>query len=99
MLCLRRSRAGASTLMLSIRPSAGSSIGITRVAGVDHDELAIAYRTAAEHDDLVLVEELVAGIELTAAILGVRALPLIRIDAPEGNYDYHHKYFSDDTKY
>src|SRR5207253_7934522 len=77
----------------------GSSIGLTRVAGVDHDELAIAYRTAAEHDDLVLVEELVAGIELTAAILGERALPLIRIEAPEGNYDYHNKYFSDDTKY
>jgi D-alanine-D-alanine ligase len=47
----------------------------------------------------VLVEELVAGIELTASILGDRALPLIRIDAPEGNYDYHHKYFSDETKY
>ena len=87
-------------LPLIVKPArVGSSIGITRVAGVDHDELAIAYRTAAEHDDLVLVEELVAGIELTAAILGDRALPLIRIEAPEGNYDYHHKYFSDDTKY
>ena len=30
---------------------------------------------------------------------GDRALPLIRIEAPGGNYDYEHKYFSDDTKY
>jgi len=45
------------------------------------------------------VTEFVTGIELTASILGDRALPLIRIDAPEGNYDYHHKYFSNETKY
>src|SRR5205814_6596953 len=87
-------------LPLIVKPAReGSTIGITRVAGVDHDELALAYRHAAEHDDLVLVEEFVAGIELTASILGDRALPLIRIDAPQGNYDYHHKYFSDETKY
>jgi D-alanine-D-alanine ligase len=77
----------------------GSTIGITKVAKIDHDELAIAYGVAAEHDDLVIVEEFVAGIELTASILGERALPLIRIEAPQGNYDYHHKYFSDETKY
>jgi D-alanine-D-alanine ligase len=28
-----------------------------------------------------------------------RALPVIRIAAPGGNYDYEHKYFSDDTGY
>jgi D-alanine-D-alanine ligase len=28
-----------------------------------------------------------------------RALPVIRIVAPEGNYDYNNKYFTDDTKY
>jgi D-alanine-D-alanine ligase len=69
------------------------------VTGIDHDELAVAYTEAARHDDLVLVEEFVAGTELTASILGDRALPLIRIEAPAGNYDYHNKYFSDDTKY
>ena len=37
--------------------------------------------------------------ELTAAIVNGRALPLIRIEAPQGNYDYHSKYFSDETKY
>ncbi|MNN73385.1 D-alanine--D-alanine ligase B [compost metagenome] len=30
---------------------------------------------------------------------GARALPVIEIAAPGGNYDYEHKYFSDDTQY
>ena len=85
---------------LIVKPSReGSTIGITKVTGTDSDELALAYREAAKHDELVLVEEFVAGVELTASILGDRALPLIRIEAPHGNYDYHHKYFSDETKY
>jgi len=85
---------------LIVKPAReGSTIGITRVDAVDHDELAVAYRSAVEHDDLVIVEEFVAGVELTASILGRNALPLIRIDAPQGNYDYHNKYFSDETKY
>jgi D-alanine-D-alanine ligase len=87
-------------LPLIVKPSReGSTIGITRVDKVDRDELASAYAAAAKHDDLVIVEEFVSGTELTTSILGERALPLIRIEAPEGNYDYHHKYFSDETKY
>jgi D-alanine-D-alanine ligase len=87
-------------LPLIVKPAReGSTIGISKVAKVDHDELAIAYRAAAEHDDLVIVEEFVAGVELTVGVLGERALPLIRIEAPQGNYDYHNKYFSDETKY
>ncbi len=87
-------------LPLIVKPArVGSSIGITKVTGVDHGELAVAYAAAAKHDDLVLVEELVAGTELTASIVAGRALPLIRIEAPQGNYDYHSKYFSDETKY
>jgi D-alanine-D-alanine ligase len=87
-------------LPLIVKPAReGSTIGLTKVATVDHDELAIAYRAAAEHDDLVLAEEFVAGIELTASVLNDRALPLIRIEAPQGNYDYHNKYFSDETRY
>jgi D-alanine-D-alanine ligase len=87
-------------LPLIVKPArVGSSIGITKVATVDRDELALAYGEAAKHDDLVLVEELVSGTELTVGILSGHALPLIRIEAPHGNYDYHHKYFSDETKY
>jgi D-alanine-D-alanine ligase len=87
-------------LPLIVKPAReGSTIGITKVAKVDHDELAVAYAAAARHDPLVLVEEFVTGAELTASIVNGRALPLIRIEAPHGNYDYHAKYFSDETKY
>jgi D-alanine-D-alanine ligase len=87
-------------LPLIVKPAReGSTIGLTKVTTVDHDELVLAYAEAAKHDDLVLVEEFVAGVELTASILNDRALPLIRIEVPQGNYDYHHKYFSDETRY
>lgn len=87
-------------LPLVVKPAReGSTIGITKVTTADHDELAVAYEAAARHDPLVLVEEFVTGQELTASIVNGRALPLIRIEAPQGNYDYHSKYFSDETKY
>jgi D-alanine-D-alanine ligase len=87
-------------LPLIVKPAReGSTIGIAKVSQVDHDELAVAYAEAAKHDPLVLVEEFVQGRELTASIVNGRALPLIRIEAPGGNYDYHSKYFSDETRY
>jgi D-alanine-D-alanine ligase len=86
-------------LPLIVKPAReGSTIGLSKVTSVDRQELAIAYAEAVKHDDLVLVEEFVAGVELTASILNDRALPLIRIEAPHGNYDYHHKSFSDETR-
>ena len=87
-------------LPLIVKPAReGSTIGITKVSAADPGALAAAYAAAAQHDPLVLVEEFVQGIELTASIVGRRALPLIRIEAPQGNYDYHNKYFSDETRY
>jgi len=87
-------------LPLIVKPvREGSTIGLTRVDADAGGELARAYAAAAQYDDLVMAEEFVAGTELTASILGERALPLIRIDAPQGNYDYHHKYFSNETRY
>lgn len=82
-------------------PHEGSTIGITRVRG--YSEMQDAYAVAARFDDVVLAEEFIAGRELTVAIVerGGRpeALPIIEIVAPEGNYDYTNKYFTDDTKY
>jgi D-alanine-D-alanine ligase len=87
-------------LPLIVKPAReGSTIGITKVSAVDHDQLALAFASAARHDPLVLVEQFVTGVELTAAIVDREALPLIRIEAPQGNYDYHNKYFSDETRY
>ncbi|ROT45916.1 D-alanine--D-alanine ligase [Pusillimonas sp. NJUB218] len=82
-------------------PHEGSTLGITKVS--DESELLAAYRLAARFDDEVLLEAFVQGRELTVPVLGkgreVRALPAIEIIAPGGNYDYEHKYVSNDTRY
>lgn len=75
----------------------GSSMGATKVTAAD--QLQAAWALAARYDDLVIAEEFVAGQELTAPFLEDRVLPLVRIVAPDGNYDYQHKYFTDDTRY
>ncbi len=75
----------------------GSTIGLTKVDS--EADLAAAYALAARYDTLVLAEEFIAGQELTAAVLGDMALPLVRIEAPAGNYDYQNKYFTDQVKY
>ena len=82
-------------------PREGSSIGITKVLGPSQMPDAVALATRYDPD--LLCEEFIDGIELTCPVLGsgagARALPVIRIAAPDGNYDYEHKYFSDDTGY
>src|SRR4029450_1896048 len=84
-------------LPLIVKPAReGSTIGLTKV--LSPSDLVPAYRLAAEFDDLVVAEEFIAGQELTASVLGDVALPLVRIEAPEGNYDYQNKYFTDVTK-
>lgn len=85
-------------LPLIIKPvREGSTIGLTKVTAVTG--LKAAHALAAKHDAMVMAEEFVAGEELTGGFLGDEALPLVRIDAPQGNYDYRNKYFSDETKY
>jgi D-alanine-D-alanine ligase len=85
-------------LPLIVKPAhEGSTIGLTKVTSAS--DLPEAYALAARYDDLVLAEEFIAGQELTAAVLGEQALPLVRIEAPAGNYDYQNKYFTDTTKY
>ena len=82
-------------------PREGSSIGITKVSGYSQMEDAVSL--SAQYDADVLCEEFIDGIEVTCAVLGsgagARALPVILIQAPDGNYDFEHKYFSDDTGY
>jgi D-alanine-D-alanine ligase len=82
-------------------PLEGSTIGITKVTKAA--ELRSAVDLAAGFDEVVLAEEFVTGREFTVAVLGqgasARALPIVEIVAPEGNYDYQNKYFTDDTKY
>ena len=85
-------------LPLIVKPAReGSTIGISKVTHIE--DLSKAYADAARHDPLVLAEQFIEGREVTVSILGGRALPVIRIEAPGGNYDYQNKYFSDDTRY
>src|SRR4051794_10957150 len=89
-------------LPLIVKPAReGSSIGLAKVLG--YSEMAAAVDQAAALDSDVLCEQFVSGDEVTCPVLGTgdeaRALPVIRIVAPEGNYDYQNKYFTDDTHY
>lgn len=89
-------------LPLIVKPAReGSSIGLGKVRAANEMEAAVAAAAALDRD--VLCEQFVAGEEVTCPVLGTgdgaRALPVIRIVAPEGNYDYQNKYFTDDTKY
>lgn len=82
-------------------PLEGSTIGITKVEKAEEFEAAVAL--AAGFDEVILAEEFVTGREFTVAVLGsgkdARALPIVEIVAPQGNYDYQNKYFTDDTQY
>jgi D-alanine-D-alanine ligase len=90
-------------LPLVVKPAQeGSSIGITIVQSLG--ECALAYEAAtACGSGSVLCEQFIQGPELTCAVLGstdqAQALPLIRIEAPQGRYDYTNKYFTDEVKY
>jgi D-alanine-D-alanine ligase len=86
-------------LPLIVKPAnEGSTLGLTRVT--EAGQLPAAYQLAArEFHDLALAEQFIDGPEYTVSILGDTALPLIRIEAPGGNYDYQNKYFTDATQY
>jgi D-alanine-D-alanine ligase len=79
----------------------GSTIGLTKVT--DASQCAQAYALAAQHDPSVLCEQFISGDEVTCPVLGsgasAKALPVIRVVAPGGNYDYQAKYFGNETKY
>ncbi len=82
-------------------PHEGSSIGVTKVERAD--DIYEAVMKAAKHESEVMCEEFIEGDEVTCAVLGAghlaRALPVIRIVAPAGNYDYQNKYFTDEVQY
>jgi D-alanine-D-alanine ligase len=82
-------------------PREGSSIGITKVCG--YSDLGDAVKLATSYDPDLLCEAFIEGEELTCPVIGsgaqARALPVVRIVAPDGKYDYQNKYFTDDTSY
>jgi D-alanine-D-alanine ligase len=89
-------------LPLIVKPAnEGSSLGLTKVKSVD--ELPAAYQLAAGLDKKVIAETCIIGDELTCPLVGdgvnAEALPVIKIIPPQANYDFHNKYFSDETQY
>ena len=82
-------------------PHEGSSIGVSKVAQAE--QLAPAVQLAARYDAEVLCEAFIEGEEVTCPVLGSGAqahtLPVVRIQAPQGAYDYQNKYFTDVVKY
>lgn len=89
-------------LPLIVKPAReGSSIGLTKVT--TREGMAEAVAQAEKLDADVLCEQFISGDEVTCPVLGTgagaHALPVIRIVAPEGNYDYQNKYFTDTTQY
>ena len=89
-------------LPLIVKPAhEGSSLGLTKVKSVD--ELPAAYELAAGLDKKVIAETCIVGDELTCPLVGqgstAEALPVIKIIPPQANYDFHHKYFSNETQY
>ncbi|ABE43029.1 D-alanine--D-alanine ligase [Polaromonas sp. JS666] len=89
-------------LPLIVKPAReGSSIGLTKVT--ERAGMADAVAQAEKLDADILCEQFISGDEVTCPVLGTgseaRALPVIRIVAPDGNYDYQNKYFTDTTQY
>jgi D-alanine-D-alanine ligase len=89
-------------LPVIVKPACeGSSIGVTKVMG--YSGMVDAVQAASQTPDDILCEECIEGDEVTCPVLGegdsAHALPVIRIVAPEGNYDYQNKYFTDSTQY
>lgn len=89
-------------LPLIVKPAReGSSIGLTKVT--ERGGMAEAVARAEKLDADILCEQFIDGDEVTCPVLGsgaqARALPVIRIVAPDGNYDYQNKYFTDTTQY
>lgn len=89
-------------LPLIVKPvHEGSTLGLTRVEVAE--QLPQAYALASRYDNAIMAEQFIDGKELTVPVLGSsqkpQALPVIEIRAPDGNYDFEHKYYSDATEY
>jgi len=82
-------------------PREGSSIGVTKVSQAS--ALAAAAALATRYDPELLCEAFIDGDEITCPVLGegasAVALPIVRIAAPLGDYDYQNKYFTDTVQY
>ena len=90
--------AARQTYPLVAKPAReGSTIGVSIVR--DAEGLRAGLEEALRHDDLVLVEEFIAGAEVTVGVLGEQPLPVIQVVPKGGFYDYQSKYTPGQTEY
>jgi len=83
---------------LVVKPNAeGSTVGLTIVTrpGDLSEAIALAGRYGSE----VLIEQFIPGRELTVAVLGDEALPIVEIRPQGGHYDYESKYTAGKSEY
>ncbi len=87
------------TYPVAVKPSEeGSSIGVSRVDKAE--DFVSAWEAAGGFNTPVFAENWIIGKgEFTCAILGGKALPLIRMETDLAFYDYEAKYLRDDTRY
>jgi D-alanine-D-alanine ligase len=85
-------------LPLVVKPNAeGSTVGLTIVT--DERELPAAIELAARYGTDVLLEQFIPGRELTVAVMGDEALPIVEIRPRSGFYDYESKYTAGKSEY
>jgi D-alanine-D-alanine ligase len=83
---------------LVVKPNAeGSTVGLTIVT--DPGDLPGALELAARYGTEVLIEQFIPGRELTVAVLGDQALPIVEIRPHGGHYDYESKYTAGQSEY
>jgi D-alanine-D-alanine ligase len=78
----------------------GSTVGLSIIQpDIEDVQLENALVAAGEYSDRIMVEEYISGRELTVAVLGAEALPVVEIKPIGGFYDYEHKYTKGKTEY
>jgi D-alanine-D-alanine ligase len=77
----------------------GSTIGLSILHRAYVEDILDAIKKAGAYDDSVIVEEYIAGRELTVAIFNGQALPIVEIAPKDGYYDYQNKYTAGKTEY
>jgi D-alanine-D-alanine ligase len=79
----------------------GSSLGFSHVQTAA--DVRAAWQKSMACAPEALAEQFITGREVTVALLRITdktvALPIIEIMAPQGNYDFHNKYYADDVRY
>ena len=81
-----------------IKPNTGgSTVGLTKVKAPE--EVIPAILAAAKEGPGILVEEFIAGREITAAVLDGHAFPLVEIRPKNELYDYEAKYTKGKSEY